>query len=61
MLQINTKAPDFALADQHGNIVHLSDFLGKKVVLYFYPKDNTPGCTKQALSPIHIFILNFIQ
>ena len=48
MLQINTKAPDFALADQHGNIVHLSDFLGKKVVLYFYPKDNTPGCTKQA-------------
>lgn len=48
MLEINTKAPDFALADQHGNIVHLSDFLGKKVVLYFYPKDNTPGCTKEA-------------
>ncbi len=48
MLEIGTKAPDFALPDQNGNTVRLSDFLGKKVVLYFYPKDNTPGCTRQA-------------
>ena len=48
MLDIGTKAPDFTLPDKEGNMVSLSDFLGKKVVLYFYPKDNTPGCTKQA-------------
>ena len=48
MLEINTKAPDFTLPDKDGNMVSLSDFLGKKVVLYFYPKDNTPGCTRQA-------------
>ena len=48
MLDIGTKAPDFTLDDKDGNTVSLSDFLGKKVVLYFYPKDNTPGCTKQA-------------
>ena len=48
MLEIHTKAPDFALPDKDGNLVRLSDFLGKKVVLYFYPKDNTPGCTRQA-------------
>ena len=42
------KAFDFALADARGKVVKLSDFLGKKVVVYFYPKDNTPGCTKQA-------------
>ena len=48
MLEIGTKAPDFTLPDKHGNSVSLSDFLGKKVVLYFYPKDNTPGCTRQA-------------
>ena len=48
MLEINTKAPNFTLLDQDGNQVSLNDFLGKKVVLYFYPKDNTPGCTKQA-------------
>ena len=45
---LGQKAPDFTLQDQNGKEVHLSDFLGKKVVLYFYPKDNTPGCTKQA-------------
>ncbi len=48
MLQVGTKAPDFTLSDQNGNTVQLSDFLGKKVVLYFYPRDNTPGCTRQA-------------
>ena len=48
MLEVGTKAPEFALPDKSGNIVRLSDFLGKKVVLYFYPKDNTPGCTRQA-------------
>ena len=48
MLQIGMKAPEFTLKNQHGEDVRLSDFLGKKVVLYFYPKDNTPGCTRQA-------------
>ena len=48
MLEVGTKAPDFTLPDKDGNPVSLSSFLGKKVVLYFYPKDNTPGCTKQA-------------
>ena len=48
MLTVGTKAPDFCLNDQNGAEVRLSDFLGKKVVLYFYPKDNTPGCTRQA-------------
>ena len=48
MLETGTKAPEFTLNDKDGNAVSLSDFLGKKVVLYFYPKDNTPGCTRQA-------------
>ena len=48
MLKEMTKAPEFTLFDKDGNSVSLSDFLGKKVVLYFYPKDNTPGCTRQA-------------
>jgi len=48
MLEVGMKAPDFTLLDKRGNIVSLSDFLGKKVVLYFYPKDSTPGCTRQA-------------
>ena len=48
MLQIGMKAPDFTLTDKNGSPVSLSDFLGRKVVLYFYPKDNTPGCTRQA-------------
>lgn len=48
MLEIGTKAPAFTLSDQDGVEHSLHDFLGKKVVLYFYPKDNTPGCTKQA-------------
>lgn len=48
MLEISQKAPEFTLPDQDGKAVSLSDFLGKKVVLYFYPKDNTPGCSRQA-------------
>ena len=48
MLTIGTKAPAFSLPDQNGNIHTLEEYRGKKVVLYFYPKDNTPGCTKQA-------------
>lgn len=48
MLEIGMKAPDFTLSDQKGNLISLSGFLGKKVVLYFYPRDNTPGCTRQA-------------
>ena len=48
MLKAGQKAPNFKLQDKNGNEVSLSDFLGKKVVLYFYPKDNTPGCTRQA-------------
>jgi len=48
MLEAGTRAPDFELEDQNGNQVRLSDFAGKQVVLYFYPRDNTPGCTRQA-------------
>ena len=48
MLEIGMKAPEFTLSDKDGNLVSLSDFLGKKIVLYFYPKDNTPGCSRQA-------------
>ena len=48
MLEIGMKAPEFTLFDKDGNTISLSDFVGKKVVLYFYPKDNTPGCTRQA-------------
>ena len=48
MLEIGTQAPDFTLPDQNGNMHSLSEYRGKKVILYFYPKDNTAGCTKQA-------------
>ena len=48
MLEVGIKAPDFTLPDQNGNMHSLSEYRGKKVILYFYPKDNTPGCTKQA-------------
>ena len=48
MLELGIKAPDFELPDQDGVMHKLSDYAGKKVILYFYPKDNTPGCTKQA-------------
>ena len=50
MLEAGVKAPEFKLQDKDGNLVSLSDFKNKKVVLYFYPKDSTPGCTKQACS-----------
>lgn len=48
MLEVGTKAPDFTLKNQEGQEVSLSQFTGKRVVLYFYPRDNTPGCTRQA-------------
>ena len=48
MLEAGMKAPDFTLEDKDGNMVSLHDFAGKKVVVYFYPKDSTPGCTRQA-------------
>jgi bacterioferritin comigratory protein len=48
MLEVGTNAPDFTLPDQNGEMHTLSDYLGKKVILYFYPKDNTSGCSKQA-------------
>lgn len=48
MLTTGMKAPDFSLSDQHGNTVSLADYAGKKIVLYFYPRDNTPGCSRQA-------------
>ena len=48
MIEVGMKAPDFSLLDKEGKTVSLSDFKGKKIVLYFYPKDNTPGCTRQA-------------
>ena len=50
MLEVGTKAPAFSLPDQNGVIHTLEEYKGKKVILYFYPKDNTPGCTKQACS-----------
>lgn len=50
MLEIGTKAPNFSLPDQNGEMHSLSEYKGKKVILYFYPRDNTPGCTKQACS-----------
>ena len=48
MLEVGMKAPDFTLPDQNGEMHSLEDYRGKKVILYFYPKDNTAGCTKQA-------------
>lgn len=48
MLQVGTKAPNFSLPDQNGKVHTLEEYAGQKIILYFYPKDNTPGCTKQA-------------
>ena len=48
MLEVGMKAPEFSLLDQNGDIHTLGEYAGKKVILYFYPRDNTPGCTKQA-------------
>ncbi|MDM7460496.1 MAG: thioredoxin-dependent thiol peroxidase [bacterium] len=50
ILTRGSEAPDFSLVDQHGNVVHLSDYRGRWVALYFYPKDMTPGCTQEACS-----------
>ncbi|MFW5812005.1 MAG: thioredoxin-dependent thiol peroxidase [Alkalispirochaetaceae bacterium] len=50
MLEVGDKAPDFTLPDQDGKEVRLADYAGKRVILYFYPKDDTPGCTKEACS-----------
>jgi peroxiredoxin Q/BCP len=50
MLNVGDKAPQFKLNDQDGNVVQLSDFKGRKLVIYFYPKDQTPGCIKEACS-----------
>ena len=49
MLEVGVKAPEFELEDQNGKLHKLEDYRGKKVVLYFYPKDNTPGCSMQAI------------
>ena len=57
MLKLGDKAPDFSLMNQEGAVIRLSDFQGKKVILYFYPKDNTPGCTRQAFA----FAQNYAQ
>ena len=48
MLEVGMKAPEFSLPDQNGDVHTLGEYVGKKVILYFYPRDNTPGCTKQA-------------
>ena len=60
MLEVGTTAPDFELPDQDGNMHKLSDYIGKKVILYFYPKDNTPGCTKQACAVNILAVLFFL-
>ena len=57
MLALGEKAPDFTLLNQYGAEIRLSDYHGKKVILYFYPKDNTPGCTRQACA----FAQNYAQ
>lgn len=49
MLKIDDKAPDFNLPDEMGNNISLNDFAGKNIILFFYPKDNTPGCTKESI------------
>ena len=58
MLEAGMKAPEFALPDQNGKVHTLEEYKGKKVILYFYPRDNTPGCTKQACGSEN-YILNF--
>ena len=47
-LQVGDSAPDFAISNQSGEIIRLSDFSGKKLIIFFYPKDNTPGCTAES-------------
>jgi peroxiredoxin Q/BCP len=55
-IRVGAPAPDFTLPDENGNPVHLADFRGKRVVLYFYPKDDTPGCTAQACGFRDVFL-----
>ena len=57
MLEAGMKALDFTLQDKDGNTVSLSDFAGKKVVIYFYPRDNTPGCTRQ----VGVFAVAYVE
>ena len=54
-MQTGETAPTFSLPDQNGNMISIADFAGKKIVLYFYPKDNTPGCTRQACAFAGLF------
>ena len=54
MLEVGTKAPDFELPDQNGQLHKLSDYLGKKIVLYFYPRDNTPGAPHERLTDLAV-------
>ena len=54
-MQTGETAPAFSLPDQNGNMISIADFAGKKIVLYFYPKDNTPGCTRQACAFAGLF------
>lgn len=55
-IRVGAPAPDFTLPDENGTPVHLADFRGKRVVLYFYPKDDTPGCTAQACGFRDVFL-----
>lgn len=57
MLEVGMKAPDFSLPDQDGVMHSLEEYRGKKVILYFYPKDSTAGCTKQACSFEEFFLM----
>ncbi len=60
MLEVGQKIPEFSTLDQHGNTVVSGDFIGKKIIIYFYPKDDTPGCTKEAcnLKDNHELLVN---
>ena len=61
MLEVGTKAPDFALPDQNGEIHKLSDYAGKKVILYFYPKDSTAGCRHVVFLSVILSLLKKVR